>query len=348
MALSLLERFRKPKQETYVFQKKSFRVFDHFTSSKGDNIPLLEGFRDHLKPSWRSMTEPSEIRFTPLSKDQLDGKVRTGMKRISSIGNLLDLHGFSVKGGSVLEIGCSNGGTSICASMLGPKVIIGSDMSEYFINQSAGQTVSEENKKRVFEKLTQERDQIRDHMSSNALLPFSPKIDFVEDDINNSIFSDNSFDLVFGIEVMEHVMHPLKALKQMHRITRPHGFVFQEYNPFFCIEGGHSLCTLDFPWGHARLSADDFIKYTSMYRLNEAAVDQSFYLNNLNRMSLSDIDGYINEAGFKTVEFITWTDDLVQEALKIPNIISQIRQINETATIQDLITDRVWLLLEKI
>ncbi len=39
-------------------------------------------------------------------------------------------------------------------------------------------------------------------------------------------FSDNAFDVVLWIEVIEHILNPLEDLTQMHRLLRPGGLVF--------------------------------------------------------------------------------------------------------------------------
>ena len=48
------------------------------------------------------------------------------------------------------------------------------------------------------------------------------------------------------------------------------GIVFNKYNPFFCQGGGHSLCSLDFPWGHVRLTPIEFDRYMEEYRRKSA------------------------------------------------------------------------------
>ena len=70
-------------------------------------------------------------------------------------------------------------------------------------------------------------------------------------------------------------------------------------NPFFSFNGGHSLCTLDFMWGHVRLSETEFERYLIQFRPKENKVAMKFYRNNLNRMTLKKL----NTASYRFILF---------------------------------------------
>ncbi len=50
-------------------------------------------------------------------------------------------------------------------------------------------------------------------------------IDFVTASVNHLPFADHSFDVVFAHALLEHLPDPIAALKELHRVTRPGGFI---------------------------------------------------------------------------------------------------------------------------
>ncbi len=339
---------RPSNEDVRVFQGKPFRIFDRFVTAKGENIPLLSGFREYLKPDWKGMLAVHDFEPSNLRPDSMRAKIEANRKKVATVDKFLKAHGYSLEGASILEVGCFMGATTFALSELHPSRIVGSDLSKYYINQSVGKSVSDENIKKAFGKLTSDRNALKEHIRENGLIDLCGDISFVEDDITASNLPSGSFDLVCGFEVMEHVKDPYSSLSEMKRLVRDGGLIFQEYNPFYCLEGGHSLCTLDFPWGHARLTGEDFTRYTRKYRPDEASVDQSFYFNNLNRMTLKDLEEMAGKLGLKVIEMIKWSNNkLIPEVLNDPAILSQCRLTNRTVSINDLISDKIWLLLQK-
>jgi len=335
-------------KESYIFRGKPFPVYDHFVTSSGERVPLLSGFRDWLKPDWRDMLKKNDLTHSAMSKEAMSKKIGSNKKRVAVLDKFLRVHDISLTGKSVLEVGCFTGATTFCLSHFKPARIVGSDLSKYYINQSVGKKITDETLKKQFSKLTLERDAFREFISSQGDMDLCRDISFVEDDITGSKFDPGTFDFICGFEVMEHTASPYDSLSEMSRILKQGGVIFQEYNPFFCLEGGHSLCTLDFPWGHARLSKDDFIRYTDSYRKNEAEVDQAFYLNNLNRMTLTDLLEACGDLELKVTELIKWSDNgLLTDILDHPEILKQCRENNQKVSINDLISDKIWVLLQK-
>lgn len=51
----------------------------------------------------------------------------------------------------------------------------------------------------------------------------NPKVKVVEESVYELTHKDNSFDLVFLLEVLEHLDYPDKALEEIHRILKPGG-----------------------------------------------------------------------------------------------------------------------------
>src|SRR4029079_979735 len=109
-------------------------------------------------------------------------------------------------------------------------------------------------------------------------------VTFIEDDITTSALEAASFDVIVSFEVLEHAARPAATFAAIHRLLKPGGVGYHDYNPFFSLIGGHSLCTLDFAWGHARLDHDDFERYLREVRPDAVAQTLRFYDESLNRM----------------------------------------------------------------
>jgi SAM-dependent methyltransferase len=332
---------------TYNFQGRKFKISDYYLTSNGNRISRLEGFREYLKPDWREMVCPASTVSHLLKTEDIERRMNANIKKINNLRTYLDLYGIDLKNKDILEIGCYSGAATYCLSLLNPSRVTGSDVSKYYINQSKGQEISDKTISKQFDILTESRNATKEYLMRKNLIALSGT-DFVEDDITRSCFAPDSFDFICGWEVLEHVNPPQKALSEMYRILRPGGFVFHEYNPFFCLEGGHTLCTLEFPWGHARLSAEDFRRYVDQFRKDEASQDLSFYNNNLNRMTIRDMMSMTEKAGFDIIEILKWSSTkLIPDILNDPQIYCQCRENYSTITLDDLITEKIWMLLRK-
>lgn len=63
----------------------------------------------------------------------------------------------------------------------------------------------------------------------SALVPkardLNPGVNIIEESIYETTHSDNSFDLIFLLEVLEHLDYPDKALAELARILKPDGYL---------------------------------------------------------------------------------------------------------------------------
>jgi hypothetical protein len=127
------------------------------------------------------------------------------------------------------------------------------------------------------------------------------------------------------------------------------GISYHEYNPFFAINGGHSLCTLDFLYGHCRITGQDFRRYVSEYRSEEEEIDINFYTKCLNRASMADIRKYATDSGFEILFFEgmhTRGLENIKSHIK-DDILPDVVNLYPTVTLEDLLCDSVQLVLRK-
>lgn len=313
-------------------------VFGRFADSRGNTFDLLEGHRDSLKPEWRAMLK-SWGEYAPPSPDAIGKSAEQARSSVRSALSAIGAHGVSLEGKRVIEVGCHNGARCFALAAEGAFEMTGSDIPAYYILQGAGVEVSEDTLEEQRKRLSSLRTSLGDAEGGG-------RVRFVEDDICASSLPDEAFDLVCSWDLLEHVREPRLAFSKMARVLRHGGIAFHEYNPFFSLDGGHSLCTLDFPWGHARLCEADFLRYLGEVRPDEAESAGRFYRFNLNRMTLAECEGHVRAAGFETLAFLAPTHGAHLVAAS-PEILRQVSELHPSATIPDLGTPVVRLILRK-
>lgn len=318
------------------------KVFGTFNDSYSNRIELLSGLRDRIKPGWRSMINPVDTAIVVPSKTFMEETMEKQKRALTRIENFLQTFSLSFVGKEILEIGAYNGSSAYAFSEFGAKGVVATDMAAYYINQTPGGVVSKE----AIASKNVELKRIRDAYSKMVDQKAAPLVSFIEDDICASSVKSESVDVVVSWEVLEHITDPDKAFKEMARILKPGGFAFHEYNPFFSVDGGHSLCTLDFPWGHARLDDTDFERYYDELRPDEKDVSLSFFRNNLNRMTLKNLNESMEKNGLHPISIIPWysADD---QASLTNEMLNQCKNIHPTAELVDLVAPFVWVLCKK-
>ena len=262
--------------------------------------------------------------------------------RISRVQGFLSQWSTTIEDKMVVEIGAHGGATSIALAMAGAARVVGTDIAAYFIQQTPGEDLSAESVAAKLSELTTQRDAFRQAVGEDVRC----RVSFVEDDICSSNLGTESADALLSWEVLEHVKDPACAFEQMRRVLKPGGIAFHEYNPFFSQDDGHSLCTLDFPWGHARIPPQDFERYLREIRHLEHEVSKAFYRENLNRMTIADLQRYATGAGFNLLSVLPWTES--QHLNELPTeALSDTMGSYPSCTLTDLISPTIWVLMKK-
>ncbi len=274
-------------------------VFAYFKDSYGAKYDLIEGLRDQIKPGWERSLEEKNYDEIP-SHNEIQNNLSYSKNQIDNLLRLLTISSIKItQKMDILEIGASIGATTYQIASKNPNSVVGSEFVQYQINQNAQRT----NSNKIKDQEIKYTSLVRNEVSTFFDDKISNKVSFIEDDICDSNIDSNSKDLILSWDTLEHLANPKKAFEEMYRILKPGGFTFHEYNSFFSFNGGHSLCTLDFMWGHVRLSDIDFERYVKQFRPSEYDVAKRFYNNNLNRMTINKLKQYIKKSGFKQVIF---------------------------------------------
>ena len=347
-----------------------------FTTSDGRDIPILNDYRYNLVPDWRgnnwlmtayellinNILNKKDKRFfveafgtnslaipvqefkdkikqiTPsISKYILDGPVvKPSLGRISSriqqfyvhnshlMKKLKDLgiQKFS-NGMKLLEIGYSSGGYSLFA----------------------------------FDKLGFECHGVDNYYGSKS--PNDSLPHFIKNQIKNSVrfsigdickttpYPDNYFDIVFSASVLEHITDIPAAFNEMRRIVKPNGTLVHGYNPFFCLNGGHKLGTLDSPWSHLRLSSEDLERYIQKLRPLEIEISSAWNKHSLNRISTNQVQQELAKARLNVK---LWEQHPTPKRLAeqiTPEIFEEASHIYPSINYGDLISEVVFFIAQK-
>lgn len=232
--------------------------------------------------------------------------------------------------GRILEVGCYDGSVAFELTRRPGTTVVASDLARYYVVQRPGQ-VEEEAVAAEEAALADLRERART-IAGIA----DGRVTFVEDDVTESTLEPGGFDLIVSFEVLEHVRWPADAFAAMARLLRPGGLMYHDYNPFFSANGGHSLATLDLPWGHVRLDDEDVERYFRELRPTEADQALRFYRDSLNRMTRADLRAAIEGAGLEFLAAIPWNQRaLVPDAT--PQVLAEVRRTYPAATIEDLL-----------
>jgi SAM-dependent methyltransferase len=300
-----------------------------FIDRHGARHPLDPHIRDRLKPSWRVMVDPESVGRPP-TDEALRQRARNAERVVAEARRLVESVAGTALTGRVLEIGCYDGSVAYQLARDPGSVVVATDLARYYVVQRPGQP-QETDIARQQDWLAALRERAR-----AVAGPTGGTVAFLEDDITASSLEAATFDAIVSFEVLEHVQRPQAALSAMAKLLRPGGVMYHDYNPFFSAIGGHSLCTLDFPWGHARLDDADFERYVRERRPAEADQALRFYRENLNRLTLGDLRTNIAAAGLELMALLPWHDRARVPCLDA-DLVAEVRRNYPRATVDDIL-----------
>jgi SAM-dependent methyltransferase len=310
-----------------------------FVDRYGVSHPLNPELRDRLKPGWRAMLDPVAAARPPSIKE-LRFRARGAVDTVREANQVVAAVTGRSLTGRLLEIGCDDGAVAFQLARRDGTQVVASDLAQYSVVQQPG---------RLNDGNLQAQQAVLGTLRERARLVAgipSHRVQFVEDDICASNLESESFDAIVSFEVLEHVASPRAAFGSMARLLAPGGVAYHEYNPFFSVVGGHSLCTLDIAWGHARLEPVDFERYLAEIR--PAEVDQAlrFYRENLNRLALADLRMAVAQAKLELMAVLPWSDRTLAPDLTL-QIVSEVQRAYPAATAEDLLATFVSVIVRK-
>ncbi|MDX9974481.1 MAG: class I SAM-dependent methyltransferase [FCB group bacterium] len=316
-----------------------------FVDQAGNHHTLVPGHRGALRPGWRRMmhNEPRP----PATRESVLSELRELASRVRLGGRLLEVFGCPIEGRRVLNVGCGCGEEVLYLAGRGASSVVGADL---VIPDDA---VLDAESKGIWDGPAGDGSSLRCRLARAHLAELGQlervnlaDIRIVTDDIAVSAFDDGEFDLICTWRTLEHLKRPEAALREMFRLLRPGGYAYHEYNPFFGIDGGHSPATLDLPWGHVRLGEADVERYLERYRPDEKTRAMAFYRDELNRMTIGDLERMARAAGYEVLAIVprARTEDMLELT---GEIYRQARGIYPQVEINDLVCRIVRVVLRR-
>jgi SAM-dependent methyltransferase len=167
-----------------------------------------------------------------------------------------------------------------------------------------------------------------------------PRARIVTGDMRELPFDDQEFDFIHSSAVLEHVHDTAVAFREMRRVLKPGGTMIHAFYPFFGFAGGHASCTLDFPWGHARLSRADFQRYLAIFRPHERLSAETLYDRHFPtpRVSLAEIEQALSAAG---LSILSWREDWRVDRLPSSDVCREVMAHHVSTTPRDVAADGV-------
>lgn len=311
-----------------------------FRTNKKDYI-LIKGLRDKIKPGWQEMLKPARER-------KIDTDLYAFLPHIARVE--IDLARFdeTLVGKEILEAGCSYGERCFLMAKYQDTRVHGIDVDEYIADQSPDLNFyNPEDIKFVHDKIEERREELFNKLPDLV----SDKVTFQTCGMGQYI-AVKPHDLIVSWDTLEHILDLPEAFNCMASALKKGGIAYHEYNPFFAFNGGHSLCTLDFLYGHCSLSTEDFERYVQEIRPEEEKIDLNFYHRCLNRVTRGEIRELALKAGFEILEFQgkssygKETEKWIKETGN--EILEETQKIYSKVLMEDLLCDSVHLILRKI
>ena len=152
---------------------------------------------------------------------------------------------------------------------------------------------------------------------NDARRNYGDQIEFVETTPTHIPLPDNSVDVVYTIDTVEHLSEPREIFQDVFRVLKPGGIFLVHFNPWLNPHGHHLEDIIAFPWPHAVFSFDTLLNVaqklydlpaipTSCYFLDEKGqkkpnpyVDREMWNNYLNFMTIRRFNRMLKELPFE-------------------------------------------------
>lgn len=339
----LIDKAKRSKLIQNLFEQpidlNTFPVAGNFTDSYGKTYKLFNGYRTKIKPGWEGVFRQKTTSFDK-SPARIDLIKANGLIAYEKIEPILKLYLPDLTKAEILEIGCSAGGTTFAFANQNIGRITGTEFSGYKIESLDNKEIEKDDLIEVNANLKELRDLVKERFN-----PVSP-VRFCDDDICNTKLEHDQFDLICSWDVLEHIHDPKEAFVNIYKILKTGGYAIQEYNPFFSLSGGHSACTIDFPWGHVLLNATDFERFNNDIQPDRKDVSMAFYRNGINRMTIRDLKTYISESGLELVSIVPYPKEQHLRMLD-HEVLKTAKRNYPTLELDDLITPKIIVIVKK-
>ncbi len=319
-----------------------------FHDRDGVAFTPIPGYRRKVKSGWEEMlAAPPGATPEPTAAD-IQRAFEEAQSRVHNLQKLLAIHGGSLEGRNVLEIGCWDGASCYALLMAGARRVTGIDYQDYYLWNVEPDAITDDQRAAARASLLRLQSAARDHAIASGLQTdrAATHANLHIADFHTNDLPDDTFDLICSWQTLEHVIPPERTFEETYRLLKPGGLCFHQYSAFTNREGGHALCTFDFPWGHLRLGAEDVDRYLKQYRPAEYAHAIRHYRHFLNRLTLHDVDALCRQFGLEQIHRAIWLDRAAFAEFDV-SCLQQARRHYPGLTMEDMVHESIWQLLRK-
>ena len=204
-------------------------TFGEFTDSRGDTFPLIAGYRKRIwGADWDEMIRQ---RTTPTNEAVRQmALVSKGRNQVDVLESFLTLHGFTIRGKSVLEIGCYDGAACYALLEKGAKKAAGIDLAQGYVPSPVP---SEAEVRESASWLDRLRETVRAEFDQMNVDLTAGRVTFHDVDVCN-LTEKSEYDVVLSSSTLEHIIDYGTGFKRMYESLKPGGVSIHNYHPFFC------------------------------------------------------------------------------------------------------------------
>src|SRR5262249_40420915 len=92
-----------------------------------------------------------------------------------------------------------------------------------------------------------------------ARTDYGKHVQFVQTTSDHIPVADESVDVVYSIDTIEHLSRPREIFMDVFRIIRPGGMFLIHFGPWYNPNGAHLEDIIPFPWPHVMFSMDTLL-----------------------------------------------------------------------------------------
>ena len=139
----------------------------------------------------------------------------------------------------------------------------------------------------------------------DAKLDYGDEIQFVQSTPASIPLPDESIDVVYTIDTIEHLSQPKEILQDVFRVLRPGGLFLVHFNPWLNPHGHHLEDMITFPWPHALFSMNTLLDVAERLYDSPAYQTSCYYIDtkgNKKPNPYKDRETWNNYLNFMTIK----------------------------------------------
>ena len=139
---------------------------------------------------------------------------------------------------------------------------------------------------------------------NDARREYGDSIQFIQTTPTSIPLPDNSVDVVYTIDTVEHLSQPKELFMEVFRVLKPGGQCLVHFNPWFHPHGSHLEDIITFPWPHVFFSMDTLLTVAEKLYDSPAYTTSCYFLDEQGKKKpnpFTDRDSWKTYLNFMTI-----------------------------------------------